>query len=220
MINVQRFTFNSFFENTYALWDDKSKEALIVDPGCSDSYEEKELENFITTKKLSVKYLINTHCHLDHIFGCRFIKEKYNVPYYAPEQDIPLLENPDKQGEYLGMEINIKTISPDYFIMEDLKISLGMSKPVFLFTPGHTPGEYCIYFPDSKFCLTGDVLFQNSIGRTDLWEGDPDTLMESIKLKLLTLPDETIIYPGHGDESTIGEEKKFNPFITELVNEN
>ena len=220
MINVQRFTFNSFAENTYVLWDDETKEAWIIDPGCSDSYEEEELVDFISSNELSVKYLINTHCHIDHIFGCRFVKEKFKVPYYAPEKDIPLIENPDKQAEYVGIEINIKPVLPDHFITEDLKISLGKSKPVFLFTPGHTPGEYCIYFPEDKFCITGDVLFQNSIGRADFWEGNQNALMESIKNKLLTLPDETIIYPGHSDESTIGDEKKYNPFIAELINEN
>jgi hydroxyacylglutathione hydrolase len=220
MINVQRFIFNSFAENTYVLWDDETKEAWIIDPGCSESYEEKELVDFISSNKLSVKCLINTHCHIDHIFGCGFIKGKYKVPYYAPEKDIPLIEHFDKQVESVGLEVNLKPPLPDHFITEDLDIFLGKSKPVFLFTPGHTPGEYCIYFPEDKFCLTGDVLFQNSIGRYDFWGGDQDSLLESIKNKLLTLPDETIIYPGHGDESTIREEKKYNPFLSELPNEN
>jgi glyoxylase-like metal-dependent hydrolase (beta-lactamase superfamily II) len=105
---------------------------------------------------------------------------------------------------------------PDHFITEDLKLKLGETESLFLFTPGHTPGEFCIYYPDEKFCITGDVHFQNSIGRTDLWGGDYNTLLNSIKTTLLTLPDETIIYSGHGDESTIGEEKKINPFILEL----
>ncbi|MDO8549019.1 MAG: MBL fold metallo-hydrolase [Ignavibacteria bacterium] len=216
MIKIKKFTFSSFAENTYLLWDESSKETMIIDPGCSASYEEKELENFISSNKLSVKYLINTHCHIDHIFGCSFVKEKYKVPYYAPKKDIPLIEHFDKQTEFVEIEATAKPPLPDNFITEDLKLKLGETEPVFLFTPGHTPGEYCIYFPDDKFCITGDVLFQNSIGRTDLWGGDYDALLQSIKTKLLTLPDDTIIYPGHGDESTIGDEKKYNPFLVEL----
>jgi hydroxyacylglutathione hydrolase len=217
MINVQRFTFNSFDENTYVLWDEETKESLIIDPGCSDSYEEKELEDFISSSKLSVKYLINTHCHIDHILGCGFVKGKFKIPYYAPEKDIPLIEHFDKQVESVGVEVSSQPPLPDHFITEDLEIKLEDTRPVFLFTPGHTPGEYCIYFPEDKFCITGDVLFQNSVGRTDLWGGDFNKLLESIREKLLTLPDDTIIYPGHGDESSIGEEKKFNPFLVDLV---
>ncbi|OGU26824.1 MAG: MBL fold hydrolase [Ignavibacteria bacterium GWA2_35_9] len=220
MINIKKFTFNSFAENTYVLWDEETKEALIVDPGCSDTYEEKELEDFISSNKLNVKYLVNTHCHIDHIFGCGFVKEKFKVPYYAPEKDVPLIEHFDKQVESVGMEVSIKPPLPDHFITEDLIISLGKSKPVFLYTPGHTPGEYCIYFPQDNFCITGDVLFQNSIGRTDFWGGDYNILLESIINKLLVLPDETIIYPGHSDKSTIGEEKRYNPFLIELINKN
>ncbi len=216
MIKVKKFTFSSFAENTYLIWDESSKETMIVDPGCSNSYEEKELESFISSNKFSVKYLVNTHCHIDHIFGCAFVKEKYKVPYYAPENDLPLIEHFEKQTEFVEMEATAKPPLPDHYITENLKLKLGKTEPVFIFTPGHTPGEYCIYFPDDKFCITGDVLFQNSIGRTDLWGGDYATILQSIKTKLLTLPDDTIIYPGHGDESTIGEEKKYNPFLAEL----
>ena len=216
MIKIKNFTFSAFAENTYVVWDESSKETMIVDPGCSDHYEEKELENFISSNNLKVKYLVNTHCHIDHIFGCRFVKEKYKVPYYAPENDLPLIENFEKQIEFVEIEIISKPPVPDHFVTEDLKLKLGETEPVFLFTPGHTPGEFCIYFKEEKFCITGDVLFQNSIGRTDLWAGDYNTLLESIKTKLLTLPDDTIIYPGHGDQSTIGDEKKYNPFLAEM----
>lgn len=217
MIKVKMFTFSSFAENTYLCYDESSKETMVIDPGCSDSYEEKELENFISSNNLIVRYLVNTHCHIDHIFGCRFVKEKYNVPYYVPEKDVPLIQHFDKQMEYLEIEVSTKPPLPDKFVTEDLKLKLGKTEPVFLFTPGHTPGEYCIYFPEDKFCITGDVLFQNSIGRTDLWSGDYNTLIGSIETKLLILPDDTIIYPGHGEKSTIGEEKKFNPFLSDLV---
>lgn len=212
MIQIQKFTFNLFSENTFVLWNDESKEAAIVDPGCSDSSEETELESLIVENNLAVKYLINTHCHIDHILGCEFVKQKFCPVYYAPEKDIPLLQNAKMQADMVGMEFSI-TLLPDEYLTEEKNLFLGKSELSFLFTPGHTPGEFCIYIPDIKTCITGDVLFYDSIGRTDLWGGNYDVLIKNIKGKLLTLPDETKIYPGHGDESTIGREKKFNPFI-------
>ena len=212
MIQIQKFTFNLFSENTFVIWDDESKECAIVDPGCSDKNEEIELANFIDENKLVVKYLINTHCHIDHILGCEFVKQKFNPVYYAPELDVPLIENAKMQADMVGMEFSI-SILPEKYLAEDEELLVGKSKLKFLFTPGHTPGEFCIYISDIKTCITGDVLFFDSIGRTDLWGGNFDTLIKSITEKLLTLPDETIIHPGHGEQSTIGREKKFNPFL-------
>jgi glyoxylase-like metal-dependent hydrolase (beta-lactamase superfamily II) len=216
LIQIKKFTFNLFLENTFVLWDDESKETAIVDPGCSDLSEEKELEVFIAKNNLTVKYLINTHCHIDHILGCEFVKNKFNPTYYAPELDIPLLQNAKMQASFVGMDFSISLL-PDEYLSEDKKLQLGKSELKFIFTPGHTPGEYCIYSSDIKSCITGDVLFNDSIGRTDLWGGNYDTLISSITEKLLTLPDETIIYPGHGESSTIGREKKFNPFLNHTV---
>jgi len=216
LIQIQKFTFNLFSENTFVLWDDESKESAIVDPGCSDLSEEQELESFITDNKLKVKYLINTHCHIDHILGCEFVKKKYNPIYFAPELDLPLIENAKMQASFVGMDFST-SLKPDEFLYEETKLSLGRSELEFLFTPGHTPGEFCIYIPEINSCITGDVLFNESIGRTDLWGGNYDTLIESINNKLLTLPDETKIFPGHGESSTIGSEKKNNPFLNHTV---
>lgn len=216
MIQIKIFTFNLFSENTIVLWDDESLESAIIDPGCSDSHEENELDSFIIQENLKVKYLINTHCHIDHILGCEFVKIKYNPIYYAPELDLPLIENASMQASFVGMDFSI-SIKPDKYLTEDIKLILGKSELVFLFTPGHTAGEYCIYIPDINCCITGDVLFKDSIGRTDLWGGNYDTLIESINNKLLTLPDDTKIFPGHGDSSTIGREKKYNPFLNHTV---
>lgn len=212
MIQIQKFTFNLFSENTFILWDDESKECAIVDPGCSDSSEEQILENFINDGNFKVKYLINTHCHIDHILGCEFVKNKFNPIYLAPELDIPLIQNAKMQASYVGMDFST-SLQPDELLSEDKKLVLGDLEITFLFTPGHTPGEFCIYIPDIKSCITGDVLFFDSIGRTDLWGGNYDVLIKSINEKLLSLPDETIIYPGHGESSTIGREKKLNPFL-------
>ncbi|HMN49321.1 MAG TPA: MBL fold metallo-hydrolase [Ignavibacteriaceae bacterium] len=215
MLQLKKFTFNMFAENTFIIWDDTTKEAAVVDPGCSNKSEEYELENFIIKNNLQVKYLINTHCHIDHIFGCDFIKNKFNPIYLAPEKDLPLLQNAKMQSQMVGIQFSISS-APDQYLTEQTKIKLGNSDLIFLFTPGHTAGEFCILLPDIKSCITGDVLFYDSIGRTDLWGGDYDTLLTSIKDKLLALPDETKIYSGHGDDSTIGRERKANPFLRDI----
>jgi glyoxylase-like metal-dependent hydrolase (beta-lactamase superfamily II) len=212
MLKVQVFTFNVFSENTIILWDEDSKESAVIDPGTSSVEEENILTDFIESKKLKVKYLINTHCHIDHILGVKFVKEKFKTVYYAPEKDVPLLEHAQQQAMMFNITLE-KPPLPDKLLTEETKLLLGNSEMKFLFTPGHTPGEYCIYFEQEKICITGDVLFNDGIGRTDLWGGDYDTLINSIETKLLTLPDDVIIYPGHGESSNIGLEKQHNSFL-------
>ena len=213
MIKIKKFVFNPFSENTFIVWDDHTKACAVIDPGCSDEVEESELSEFIRNNDLVPKYLINTHCHLDHIWGCKFVKEKYNPVYLIPEDDLTLLKNAGSQADMYNIQFN-EPPPPDDFISEKMKISLGESEIKFLFTPGHTPGEFCIYFPAEGFCIVGDVLFKDSIGRTDLWGGDYETLIDSIKSQLLSLDDNVVIYSGHGEESTIGRERKKNPFLS------
>jgi glyoxylase-like metal-dependent hydrolase (beta-lactamase superfamily II) len=214
MIKVKIFVFNPFSENSYIVWDDESFESAVIDPGCSNEKEETELKNFIVNQKLSVKYLINTHCHIDHILGCNFVKREFNPIFLVPEQDIELLETGEQQGSAFG--IKLKPIpKPDQLLNENSVLEIGGYEIKILFTPGHTAGEICLYIPEAKICLAGDVLFKGSIGRTDLWGGDLKTLLKSIQLKLLTLPGDTIIYSGHGSETTIEEEIKFNPFLND-----
>ncbi len=215
MLVIKSFAFNIFSENTFIVWDELTKESVVIDPGCSNQSEEEKLTDYLSEHNLEVKYLINTHCHIDHILGCKFIKEKFNTIYYAPEKDLSLLERAEVQAAAFGLTID-KIPKPDKFLSEDLQLNLGRSRMSFLFTPGHTPGEYCIYFEKEAFCITGDVLFKNSIGRTDLWGGDYDTLIHSIKTKLFSLPDNVTIYPGHGENSKIILEKNGNPFLYEL----
>ena len=212
MLKLKVFTFNMFSENTIVIWDDITNEAAVIDPGTSDVEEENMLSEFISSSGLKIKFLINTHCHIDHILGCRFVKEKYNPIYYLPEKDLPLLENANEQAKLFDIQID-KLPKPDEFITEQTELFLGKLKLQFLFTPGHTPGEYSIYIESEKVCITGDVLFNNGVGRTDLWGGDYNTLINSIESKLMKLPDETEIYPGHGEKSTIGNERKYNPFL-------
>ena len=212
MIRVEQFTFNPFSENTFILWDDETTDASVIDPGMSTLDEQQTLTDFIQKQKLNIKYLINTHCHIDHILGCKFVKEKYNPVYYAPEKDLVLLDNATRQAEMFDI-IFENPPKPDMLISDESEIYLGQSKIKFLFTPGHTPGEYCLYLDKEKICFTGDVLFKEGIGRTDLWGGDYITLMNSIESKLLSLPDDVKIYPGHGEPSSIGHEKQYNPFF-------
>jgi len=212
MLKIKVFTFNLFSENTILIWDEEIKESAIVDPGTSSTEEENILSDFISNKKLDIKYLINTHCHIDHILGCKFVKEKFNPIYFAPKEDLPLLQNAQQQASMFNITLD-NPPKPDNFITEQTELYLGNSRMKFIFTPGHTPGEFCIYFEEEKICISGDVLFKESIGRTDLWGGNYETLIESIEKKLLTLPDEVVFYPGHGDSSTIGYEKQNNPFL-------
>jgi hydroxyacylglutathione hydrolase len=199
--------FGPFQENTYLIWDEITNESAVIDPGCYNETEETNLDNFITSRNLSVKYLLCTHCHIDHLIGCSFIKKKYNPLFYVPEQDLPLLHNADKQADAFNLKLNTPP-PPDGFISEDLQLNLGQKKITFIYTPGHTPGEFCIYLKEDNICVTGDVLFKGNIGRTDLWGGNYDNLIQSITDKLFTLPENVIIFPGHGENSTIGEEKK------------
>lgn len=213
MISIKTFVFNLFSENSFIVWDNESNESIILDPGCSNTSEESAVDNFILQNNLKVKYLINTHCHIDHILGNAYIKQKYHPEFLAPEEDVFLLEMMLDQAGYFG--INAKSSPhPDKFLKEDLLLYLGDSKIDLLFTPGHSPGGYCLYFSKESFCITGDVLFKESIGRTDLWGGDYDTLINSINSKLLILPASVKIFPGHGEDSTIGYEKNHNPFLS------
>lgn len=172
----------------------------------------KYITQFILSNRLSPKYLINTHCHIDHVLGNNFIKNRFDIEFLIPEEDEFLFEVHYTNSFGLRTE-QLKFPKPDRYLNENLNLMLGNDELKLLYTPGHSPGEYCIYLSEASACITGDVLFREGIGRTDLWGGNYSLLMNSITTKLLTLPDSTIIYPGHGPESTIGYEKMNNPFL-------
>ena len=212
MIVIKKFMFGPFQVNSYLLWDEATSECAVIDPGCYNDKEEKILENFISSNNLKVKYLILTHCHIDHVMGCAFIKQKYNPAFFVPENDLHLFQDSEHQASVFNLRLKLPP-PQDNLITKDLVLYLGDIKLEFIFTPGHTPGEYCIYLKDENICITGDVLFKGGIGRTDLWGGDYETLLDSISTKLFALPDDVTIYPGHGENSTIGIEKRDNPFF-------
>ncbi|MCF8413028.1 MAG: MBL fold metallo-hydrolase [Melioribacteraceae bacterium] len=212
MFQMKKFIFSPFQENTYVVWDSESKQAAVIDPGCYDETEKNKLKDFIYHNKLDLKILFNTHCHIDHIFGNKFIMDNFKPLFYAPEKDIPLLENMPEQAKLFQLTVD-ESPKPDLYLTEELEVTIGDLIASFIFTPGHTPGEYSILFKNENICFTGDVLFFEGIGRTDLWGGDYNTLMNSIKTKLLTLKDITEIHPGHGASSSIEYERLNNPFL-------
>ncbi|MBL4715455.1 MAG: MBL fold metallo-hydrolase [Bacteroidia bacterium] len=211
MINIQSFTFNPFQENTYVL-SDKTKKCIIIDPGCYESYERDMLVKYIETDDLTPVKLLNTHCHIDHIFGNQFIAKKYDLKLEMHELDLPVLHAADQAGMIWGVNCD-KSPEPEVFLTENDTIEFGDSELEIMLTPGHSPGSIVFYNKIEKFAVAGDVLFLQSIGRTDLPGGDHDTLISSIKNKLFLLDDDLTVYPGHGPETAIGFEKLNNPFL-------
>ena len=212
-MNVSRFTFNMFGVNTYILWDDISKEAAIIDPGMINDAERKSIDEFIELKGLHLKCLINTHMHIDHSFGVAYIKDKYGLNLMGNIDDQFLAERLKQQANMFGLSISIADLVIEVDLKDGDKLKIGDEDIIIKQVPGHSPGGIVIYAIDSNFIISGDVLFQHSIGRTDLPGGNFPQLINAIKNKLMTLPDDTIVYPGHGFETTINEEKKHNPYI-------
>ena len=211
MIHIKVFIFNAFQENTYVLFDE-TKQGIIVDPGCNNVNEKKILIDFIENKQIIPQAILNTHGHVDHVLGCRYVCDKYKVPFYAHKDEIYLIEHAKELGTFFGINITSPPL-PDIFLSEGQKFSFGNSELIISHVPGHSPGSITFYCSNEKFILTGDVLFKGSIGRTDLPGGDFDTLLNGIKTKLLNLPKDVVVYPGHGPETTIGSEIANNPFL-------
>ena len=212
-MKVSRFTFNMFGVNTYILWDDISREALIVDPGMINEKEQKEIKAFLDANNLNLKHLINTHMHIDHAFGISYMKENYNLKLECNLEDQFLAQRLNKQAKMFGLPISIVDLQIDVDLKEGEKIQLGDEHISILHVPGHSPGSVVLYAPQSNFIISGDVLFNTSIGRTDLPGGNYAQLINAINNKLMTLPDDVIVYPGHGPETSIGYEKQNNPYL-------
>ena len=212
MVKITSFTFNPFQENTYVLYDE-TKECIIFDPGCTTPTEKQELLSFIEKNELKPVRLINTHCHLDHIFGNKFVAEKYNLELEIHKGELSVLLHAPKIAAMYGFAIE-PSPEPGHFIEEGDLITFGNSQLETFLTPGHSPASLTFYSKEAKFIIAGDVLFYGSIGRTDLPGGDFDTLINSIRTKLFVLPDDTKVYPGHMQATTIGFEKRNNPFLS------
>ena len=211
MISIKSFTFNPFQENTYIAFDE-SKECIIVDPGCYDETENTILKNFIEQNNLKPVALVNSHCHLDHIFGNSFVADTYNLSPIIHQADLPILEYAPLAARTYGVNLN-KLPKVNKFIEEGDVIKFGNSEFNIIFTPGHAPGHICLVNNEENIILSADVLFQLSIGRTDLPMGDHEILLKSIKEKLLILDDKMVVYPVHGPSTSIGFERQNNPFL-------
>lgn len=210
MLHIKTFVFNPFSENTYVVYDD-SLAAVVIDPGCYEQEEKDQLDNFIKSEKLTVKYLLDTHAHIDHVLGNFHVKEKYKVPFLMHKKDESVLKAVKAYAPNYGF-INYTEALPDKFLEEGDEVIFGNSKFSVLFVPGHAPGHIAFYNQKEKILMGGDVLFKRSVGRTDLPGGNHETLINSIHQKLFVLPDDVVVYPGHGDTTTLGEEKISNPF--------
>lgn len=215
MPEVVSFVFNPFQENTYLVYDETGA-CVVIDPGCYEKHEEEELVSHIDAAGLNVVMLLNTHCHVDHVLGNAFIKERYNVPLYIHPIEEPYLRAVSSYASNYGF-FRYHAATPDGFLSEDQTIQFGDTTLTVLFTPGHSPGHVVFYHEESLTLLGGDVLFYNSIGRTDLPGGNANALIESIHNKLFTLPDAVTVYPGHGPTTSIGFEKRTNPFCALTV---
>ncbi len=211
MLNVKSFTFSPVQENTYVLYNDTGL-CIIIDPGCYYEQEREELKKFIEDKKLKPVLLLNTHCHLDHVFGNKWVAETWGLTLHIHEKEKVVLDFAPKSGEMWQLPFD-NYEGEIIYLKENSFIKLGEDELEIRFAPGHSPGSICFYYEPGGFVIGGDVLFNFSIGRTDLPGGDLKTLINSIQTQLFTLPDETKVYSGHGPVTTIGFEKMNNPFV-------
>ncbi len=205
------FTFNPFQENTYLIASNGI--CVIIDPGCFERHEKQELADFILENSLKPVRLLNTHCHIDHVLGNNFVCQKWNLKPELHKEDLSILQALPNYGHMFGVGGIEESPMPEKYLDEGDKIEFGNMKLDILFVPGHAPGHIVFINHADKYVIGGDCLFKESIGRTDLPGGDHETLLKSIREKLFMLPDDYIVYPGHGPETTIGFEKKYNPFV-------
>lgn len=211
MIEIKKFVFNGFEENTWVLYDE-TKACVIIDPGCSTPAEQQELDDFIRIRNLKPVGVYNTHLHIDHMFGNEYVMNKYNLNLLIHPDGVHFLNTAVGFASVFGYDLQ-GVPAHQGEMREGEVIRFGNSELEVIETPGHAAGSFCFINRPQKFVIVGDVLFRGSIGRTDLPSGDFDQLMDSIKNKLFSLGDDFLVYCGHGPETTIGEERRENPFL-------
>jgi len=211
MITIQQFTFNPYQENTYVLYDETG-ECVIIDPGVYEGAEQNELVNWIKAADLKPVLLLNTHCHIDHVFGNKFVFDNWGLKPQFHKGELPVLQAVPGYAPQMGLNYELSP-EPAIFLEETGTVVFGNSELELIFAPGHSPAHLCFYAKEDDFLIGGDVLFYSSIGRTDLPGGNHQQLLNSIREKLFVLPDSVKVYPGHGQPTTIGFEKKHNPFL-------
>lgn len=213
-MQIAIFQFSLFGINTYPVFDPETKECAVIDPGMSTPEEEKAIENFIEEKGLKLTHIINTHLHIDHVAGIPFLRKKYGAPILAHEGDKFLGEGLAQQARMFGLDLPLDKIEISEYIKAGDKIKIGKGELEVISVPGHSKGSVALYDKAGGYLISGDALFKGSIGRTDLPGGNYRELIDSIESELLSLPDSTVVFPGHGPSSTIGEEKQSNPFLS------
>lgn len=212
MTQIKSFAFNPYQENTYILYDE-SFECVIIDPGMYSGDEQNTLLKFISENKLKPVLLLNTHCHIDHVLGNKFIYDTYGLlPQFHKGEEM-VLNAVVAYAPQMGIRYEVSPL-PEVYLPESGTVRFGDSELELIFSPGHSPAHLCFYNKAEHFLIGGDVLFYQSIGRTDLPGGNHDQLIRNIREKLFTLPDDCLVYPGHGPSTSIGFEKKNNPFLT------
>ncbi len=212
-MKIQNFVFNMFGVNTYVVWNERTLDAAIIDPGMISRKDIERIDSFITKNALVVTHLINTHLHIDHAFGNGAVIEKYGVGVEACRLDEFLGNNIGTQARMFGLDHLCENVMIKHELNDSDCVMIGDEALTVLHVPGHSPGSIALYSATNQFVIVGDVLFESSIGRTDLPGGNYAQLIDSITSKLLVLPDSTIVYPGHGEVTTIGAEKRYNPYI-------
>ncbi len=210
-MNIFTLTSNPFQVNTYIIANNLN-EAVIIDPGCSTKHEQEHFVETIKRLGLEPKLIILTHAHIDHVLGCGFIREKYSILVAAHADSHRFIDEAPDSANLFGLRLS-HLPKIDRVLHDDEYLGIDEVSLRVLHTPGHAAGSICLYCQDHGFVITGDVLFANSIGRTDLPTGNMELLLQSIGSKLLVLPDDTVVYPGHGQSTTIAEEKEYNPFL-------
>ena len=210
-MQLYALTFNAFSENTYIVTDE-TKECVVIDPGCSDSYERQELQNFIAENQLKVTHLLNTHAHIDHVLGNDFVKRTYQVKLHLHPKDIPIYKDVASRSEFYGFKGYVHT-DVDVWLEEGDVIKFGNSELEVIFVPGHAPGHVAFINREENICIGGDVLFKGSIGRTDFPLCNHQDLMDSIFNKIIPLGDDMVVFPGHGGKTTVGVERRTNPYL-------
>lgn len=215
MLAIQTFCFNPFQENTFVLFN-TAKEAIIVDPGCYIRSEQATLKNWIAENELTPKLLLNTHCHLDHVFGNNFIADTYSLAVHIHPNEKIVLDRLEEASERWGVP-TAAYHGEIIFIDKSESLQFGEDTFSILETPGHSPGSICFYHQAQDFIIGGDLIFQDGVGRTDLPGGNPAELIKSIREQILPLPDTLTIYNGHGPATTLGREKLHNPYIQHIL---
>ena len=211
-MKIKTFTFNPFQTNCYVVQSEG--EAVVIDPCCYEEWENTELLSYIETNSLDIKHVLLTHGHIDHIFGCNMISRATGLGFHMHKEDVPLLVQAPMHAQMFGTTIE-ELPAPQFLLEENQVITFGKASWEVIHTPGHSPGSVCFVDNANRMVISGDVLFQDSIGRTDLWRGSLPTLMKSIFAKIMVLDDGFKLYPGHGPATTVGRERKHNPYLAE-----